>query len=219
MSSRLFRSSVLVAVLAIILGSGIAQGLLMQRWSSAQDSTGDLDRLPLNIGDWAGTPITPDPDQFPKEELDNVLLRRYVNRATGSAVTVFLKYGRPGPIAAAHAPDSCYPGAGYTFSSAVSKIPIPVKPDVPPHEFRVATFSKTERATPVHLRVFWSWSSNGIWQIPEYPRLTFASARRLYKMYVIRELIQSGESLEDDPAISFIKALAPEMGPTVFAGS
>jgi hypothetical protein len=142
-----------------------------------------------------------------------VLLRRYVNRVNGSAVLVFLTVGRPGPVVSSHCPDSCYPGAGFDCVAPVAKRTIDVSG---PQEFLTATFSKANRASPIHVRVFWAWSGTGQWSVPDRPRMTFAKYPRLYKLYVIRQLVRPTEPMDGDPITGFVQALVPELDRTLF---
>jgi hypothetical protein len=207
------------AVFAAVLATGVAHGLLTDRWAAAAAETEvDLDRLPLSFDGWDGSTAEADLEQLPRAGEGAKLLRRYVHRASGATVTVFLTRGATGPIVASHQPDSCYPGAGYCFAGPMTRRSVPVGPDARAHEFRVATFSKTERATPLHVRVYWSWTADGGWQVPDNPRLAFAGQRRLYKLYVIRQLVHDNDPLEGDPGAQFIQALIPELGKAFFAG-
>jgi hypothetical protein len=211
------RWAVLAPALLLVLGSGAAHGLLTHRWEQPNEITKDtLEGLPLTIADWDGTPLPLDPDYIPAPEDGAVLFRRYVNRVNGDAVLVYLSGGKPGPIGSAHCPDSCYPGAGYTFAAPMIKKTISTHSGSRSHDFKVATFSKTERATPMHVRVFWAWSSTGDWSTPNQPRVTFAKDRRLYKLYVIRQLARNNDPLETEPAMGFAQLMIPELEKSLF---
>ena len=69
---------------------------------------------------------------------------------------------------------------------------------------------------PVQLHIFWAWSATGDWQAPDNPRLTFARAPLLYKLYVLREGTTDGERLEEDSCKEFIKRLLPELEQCLF---
>jgi hypothetical protein len=209
-------------MLAMLAGAGAVHGLLSDRWSPGLPPTqGTLDQLPETIGDWVGSPAERASNELPGGTDGPQLLRHYVHRRAGvgdaagrmngAAVTVFLTVGRPGPIIASHSPESCYPGAGFTCVGEMAKHRISTRPDDGVQEFWVATFSKKERASPIHVRVFWSWSAGGNWQVPEYPRLEFARQPRLFKLYVIRQMLKEREPIEDDPIIHFIRAATPEL--------
>jgi hypothetical protein len=209
-------------VLAMLIASGLAHGLITERWSEPPDPQAQVaafSRIPMVIDDWDGRSVDAQEDQLPQEQVGSALLRRYVNRLDGSAVMVFLSSGRPGPMVAAHLPESCYPGAGYHLVAPQAKRSILSGPSSPRAQFWVANFSKTERAVPVHLRVFWAWSGSGNWETPDHPRLAFAHYHKLYKLYVIRSLLKPEEPLENDPAIGFMKIFLPELDKALFASS
>jgi hypothetical protein len=216
MQFRVSRLLLGAALLVLVVGSGVVHGLVTDRWAPAEKVAG-LDLVPMTIEDWDGTEIEADSEQLPQVRETSVLLRRYVNRTNGAVVTMFLTGGRAGPIVSAHQPDSCYPGAGYGFASPITKRSFAAGPADRTGEFRVTTFSKTERASPVYLRVYWSFTADGEWRSPDNPRLTFAGRRQVYKLYVIRQLTRSDEPLDGDPAGSFIQALLPAMEKIYFA--
>jgi hypothetical protein len=218
MRFRISQMLLYATLLALILGGGVVYGLVTERWTPAAEEVWPiLERLPLMIGDWDGRAIDTDPEEFPMTTPDTMLLRRYVHRVNGAVVTLFLTAGRAGPIVAAHQPDGCYPGAGYQFATPTTKRSLDLGADNAPLDFRVATFSKTARAFPVFLRVYWSFSADGEWKVPDNPRLAFAGQRRVYKMYAIRQLKRGDEPLEGDAAEKFLRDLAPEMQRVIFA--
>jgi hypothetical protein len=218
MRLRLYPFLLYGSLFALLVGGGVVNGLVNNRWRPAAETEApQLDRLPMTLGDWNGTTIDADPENFPEEQAGNMLLRRYVRQSDGAAVTLFLTAGRAGPMVAAHMPDSCYPGAGYQFVTPTTRRTIPAGSEDRTNEFRMATFSKPERALPIHLRIYWAWSATGEWRVPDYPRLTFAGQRWLYKLYVIRPLAQSSEPVDGDAAESFLQALTSQMERVFFA--
>src|SRR5438552_2440452 len=105
-------------VLGILIATGLAHGLLTDRWGNPPDpqaQTAAYARIPMVIGDWDGTSMEMDENQLSQVQAGSDLLRRYVNRVDGSAVTVYLSGGRPGPVVTDHSPESCYTGSGYHF--------------------------------------------------------------------------------------------------------
>ena len=204
-----------VTALAVIIGFGTAHGYLTYRWAPAQTST-DMDLLPLTIEDWDGTAVDPVEAGVPLDEGLDILIRRYVHRTTGSSVIIYLTAGRPGPLGTSHNPDSCYPSSGFTFATPMTTQKVSGGPAERAQEFRVATFSKADRANPIHARVFWAWSADGEWSVPDSPKVAFAKYRRLYKMYVIRPLVKPTEVLEGDPAVDMIQVLVPALRSAYF---
>jgi hypothetical protein len=203
------RILVFPAAAAVLIASAVAHGVLSNRWGPPKDLRVACDRLstvPEVIGDWESRPMEVDPRQLEVAEAVGHLGRLYVNRRTGDEVSVLILCGRPGPIAL-HPPTVCYRGAGYSVVS-------------PPEDFAVDSPAgrvgslQTVRVTrdgpnPEPLRVFWGWSRGGPFGIPANPRMTYAGAPFLYKVYVVRRLPRAEEPLQGDPAADFVRELLP----------
>src|SRR5436305_1973967 len=105
----------LISAVPVVLAFGTAEALWTNRRAAADTSAAAAERLgglPLSVGDWQGQALELDPRQISKAGISGYLMRQYVHRPTGNAVTVLLLCGRPGPIAV-HPPDVCYGGAGF----------------------------------------------------------------------------------------------------------
>jgi len=91
----------------------------------------------------------------------------------------------------------------------------------PGARFFVGDFRKTRSIVPAGLRIFWSWSSDGVWKTTSSPRSTFVHAQCLYKIYVIRQTTgpgaNPGEVGEADPTKRFLKVFMPKLQQTLFA--
>jgi hypothetical protein len=208
----------LLAATGLIVFSGIVHGLWTGRWVTpmeAEASAAKLSSLPLTIGDWSGQPLELSEQLMYEAHVSSYLLRRYINRRTGHELSVFLLCGQSGPIAV-HTPDVCFSGAGYELFAPYARHTIRPQSDSQEAEFWVAKFQKERSVTQDGLRVFWAWSANGVWQAPDYPRLTYARYSSLYKLYVIRTLPKLNEPLEQDPCLEFIRLLLPELQKSLF---
>jgi hypothetical protein len=214
------RLAVPITVFAVLVALGIFHGVWNDRWDKANDPaavTAKLQRTPLSFADWDGQDETATLPETPPGMIGPTAVRRYVNRKTGDVVLVYLTAGRPGPLLVNHQPTDCYPAFGYDLASGPTRFAVPL--DAGSAEFLVGQFNKTDGPVPSYLRVFWSFSGSGTWQVPGAPRLTFARYPTLYKLYVIRNLRKPNEPLEGDPANACIKALLPELEKTLFAQS
>jgi hypothetical protein len=200
--------------LILILISGIVQGVWTDRWQH-----GDVPRewatrvcdVPLTVGDWDAEPLTLDARAVEVAQIDGYLHRRYVQRQSKQELLVSLVCGRPGPVGA-HAPEICFRGNGYEAAQA------PARLDVPGEEsaFWTTRFRPPEDGAAPQVRVFWAWTTTGAWRAASYPRVEFARAPALYKLYVSRTLRRPDEPLDKDPAVSFLRLLLPELRRVLF---
>lgn len=206
--------------LPLLLAYGLALGLWTNRWHTSaplQAATARLADVPLDVGDWQGQELELSPRQVTIAEIDGYLMRRYTHKPTGAALTVLLVCGRPGPVSV-HTPDVCYGGMGYR----PQKFPIRETLEVEgitkgKAAFWGATFAKADVAAPDRLAIRWSWNATGDWEGPDNPRWRYGSKAALYKLYVVRPLVESKGSAED-PATVFLRQFLPELEKALFPG-
>jgi hypothetical protein len=205
----------IAGAVALIVLCGVVHGYWTGRWSAAAtpDVAARLDAVALDLGDWQGEKL----DATPSEGMAGVLNRRYVNRASGRVVTVYLVCGRPGPVAV-HTPDVCYGASGYQVTD-LPKQTVPPAAGSAGAEMDAVQVVKKKAAEQIVQRIYWSWSAAGTWEVPENPRLTFARHPLLYKLYLIRDLSRPGEPLEDDPCLDLMRQLQPELKKSLFPGT
>jgi hypothetical protein len=200
-----------LAATLLIVSTGIVHGFWSDRWAPAVEPQKAADRLaaiPMKFGEWDGK----DPDR-PNERVPGVigsLQRRYTNRVTGATVTIAIVCGRPGPVAI-HTPDACYTASGYTVGAAS---PVAPRPGV---SFWSADAVREKAADETRLRLFWAWNAGAGWTAPDDARTAFARQPVLFKLYVLRELNSLSESVKDDPALAFMRAMLPELDARLFA--
>ena len=210
----------LVAI-AIVLSSGVLTGVRSNRWhdSTALDAAaGRLERVPLIIGDWEGEAGELPARIIEQSEVSGYVLRRYKNLRNGSVVSVFLGCGRPGPVGV-HSPEVCYTGGGYELLGEPKQLPMPAGSGMKASLLKASDFRNPPSQNPGYLRVLWALSANGVWEVPESPRLAFAIAPVLFKFYVIRDMKNPAEPLEDDPCYDFVRQLLPEVAKSLFPDS
>lgn len=214
----MFRLLPTATIVSVLIGSGVVHGLWTYRWGKPPDwaaAAQRLEQVPMTIGDWDAEPFELSADQLAGAEAEGHLARRYIDRSNGTVVTVLIVCGRTGAIAV-HPPDVCYRGAGYDLSTPPARYPIPDPPHGRPLDFITAKFLKSDAPVPSGLQIFWSWSADGDWKAPRFPRMTFAHFPVLYKLYVIQESSPDTEPLEDSPCVRFIRELIPELETTLF---
>ena len=181
-----------IGVILMLAASGVVHGMWTHRWSGTKaDQTGRdlLGQLNGPIGDWEPTEILPvDAQHTPKGTV--AIARSFVNEKNGKRTTVSLTSGIPG-VVAAHTPDVCFLGSGYTLKSPPSKQTISMA-DGSTASFYVADFEKTTATGTDAVRCRWTWTADGTWQAPDYPRLFFAKSQFslpvLYKLYIVQPL-------------------------------
>jgi hypothetical protein len=208
-----------VIALALVIAAGLVHGQWTQRWTTSsvvETAAARLGRVPMTIGDWRGRSLELNREQLFMAEIAGHVARCYENRLGRTAVTILLVCGRPGPIAV-HTPDICYAGAGYEPLGPPVRRTLPIGPSGTPAAFRHAVFAKSNTAVPTYLRILWSWTADGTWDSPDNPRLAFAPHWALYKLYVIRTMDTADEPIEDDPGLTFLQTLLPELKSALFA--
>jgi hypothetical protein len=207
----------------ILLVAGAVHGNWTNRWSLSRElekSQTNLPKLPMVLGDWKGEDAVMDDmrkAQLVQGEIVGHVMRRYVNRRTGDAVSLLVVSGRPGPIST-HTPETCYGGEGYELKGPQT----PYFMQLGPNEkatFWKGDFAKPNSVTRQGLRIFWSWSPDGKWQASTNPRVQFAPYRALYKVYVVNEGMMSGEPRADQVGPQFLELLMPMLQQTIFGSA
>jgi hypothetical protein len=199
--------------IVVVLGSGIAHGLLSDRWEWSDEPRTSAERLKLldmNIEDWEGQDGKPIKDnEMAMGRIKGAISRNYKNRLTSAEVSALIVCGRPGPIGV-HTPDVCWVGGGMQVVS-MKPVALQLAPGAEPTPFVLGQFKPTGGESVSHTRVLWTWLANGQWVTTNNPRIAFARLPALYKVYIVRQINQDDEPLEEDPIVDFAKVLLPEM--------
>ncbi len=204
----MFRTFTVAFACVVLVATGVVHGVWTDRWSGRADLTQAVEalhRLPLTIGAWQGSDIEMERD--PKSGLAGLIARRYVNPKDNKIVTILLGCGRAGPVCT-HTPDVCYAGNGFEVEKP-KRFRMPAAAGQPAPEFWTARFVRERASGRTHLRIFWAWHGAESWKIADNPRLSFAGEPMLYKLYVVREMIQPDEPLESDAGVEFMQELLP----------
>ena len=200
----MFRQSLPLLTGALVLAAaGLVHGTWSGRWSPIDLSivSNRVYEIPETIGDWVVIDEgTYSEHELKIAELSSYIMRHYRDRGTGEVVTVLLMCGKTGPVAV-HPPTVCYKGQGFEQLDAEKKHAVDTGQQGDAsvgHEFLTAAFAKPDPGTHMRQRIYWAWSTNGVWQVPANPRLEFSSSPVLFKLYVTQEAHQlrreSGES-------------------------
>jgi hypothetical protein len=206
------------ALFAIVLlgAAGFAHGKWTHRWSEQKNLEEGQDLLATieqPLGAWApGKFLEINVNDIPKKT--KTASRQFINSSEGKSVTVSLTSGTPG-IVAAHTPDVCYLGAGYKLKGAPTKETVSL-PNGQTAMFYVADFQKTTSTGEENIRIRWTWTADGTWYAPDYPRLFFAKSQLqlpvLYKLYVVHTVNKDEDLTKKDEYRRFSGELASALG-------
>ena len=200
----------LLLIAAFLTVSGIVHGMWSNRWSDAAQVEGKdlLSGINGEIGDWhPGEFLQINPADVPAKT--KCVSRRFEPLKDGRPMVVSLTSGGPGAVAV-HTPDVCYLGAGYQLRGAVTRQSIPLA-DGATASFWVADFVKNRASGDEAIRVRWSWTANGNWEAPDYPRWSFARVPVLYKLYIVHPLTDDDDLTKNDPYRKFVADLVPAL--------
>ena len=183
-----------------------------QSWPSAQAAR----HVPLQVGDWKGTlgeKLDERTRKAAEAEGDTQIV--YVNDKTGERVKVFIVCGRLMGVMEAPRPDRCYPAHGYKESGERMQqtVRTGTKQRGPKAQFQTAAYVRDGLPDA---RLFWSWSSDGVWKCLMISALTFCGTKPVFKVHFESEVVDPKQLLDQTPSVSLIKALIPELSRALF---
>jgi hypothetical protein len=199
----------------LLLGLGIYHGLATDRWSApvADDAASNrFASMKNDFGDWIG-------ERMPRGDDDDnktsVVITRFTNRATGKWLIASITSGRAGRVSI-HNPEHCYLGNGYKVADAIREETLTLD-DGKTAKFWTGHFQKKKPSGMESIRIYWSWTADGNWQAPAYPRLFFAGTPSLHKLYLIHP-VPLDDSTDDsasykDLMVQYVRALNRQFGP------
>lgn len=208
-------------LLGVLIVGTYVEGTYSDRWGKAQSEkldqfTAAVDRIPKEFGHWTSMEDKIDEEQFKASNCTNCISRTYTNRE-GERVNVYLVSGT-GRHVTIHTPDWCYVGAGYdivdgepqqyTDDSAATL-------ETPP-EFLTAIFRKEDPLFTHHIRIFWTFSDDGIWRGPRMPKPALGSKPAMYKIYMITEINEVNAEVSKDATLKFAREFLPLINGILF---
>lgn len=212
--TRILPVLVLAALLAL---DGYLYGVFTHRWGSSPDldvAAARLDDVPISFADWQGEAAKPlSAREVELAGFARYIHRSYTNRKSGTAISILLACGPPGPLSV-HTPDVCYRGSGYQAVGGVAKR----GPFDAGAELWAGKFSKPNSASFTELHVLWCWNAGSGWQAPHSPRVALAGSGAVYKLYVVQEVTRDDERAERVSG-EFLGQLLPELNKRLFPGS
>lgn len=205
-----------IAAMLILLGT-LYQGKHTERWGDQNSVlldqfTVNLPKLPTKIAGWTSieTPISD--EEFQRTNCTAFVSRVYTNPKSNDEVSVYSVVGIARHVTI-HSPDWCYVGAGFVMEGDPQ--PYIIQIDGQDHEFTTATFRKQETDGMKRLRIFWSYTEDGQWLAPSWPKSHFAGRPALCKVYLITS-INERETVGTSPSIEFAKELIPALNTELF---
>ena len=200
---------------ALILSSGIAAGVLANRWSEPETlraAAESLAAVPETCGSWQMLSQTElEPDLVEMLSCAGYVNRSYRHVGTRDTVHVALVLGPPGPIAV-HTPEICYTTQGYRLEQTPQLRTL----ELPGGQLAELTFASfvSERPGPDaagKLLAYHAFSDGGAWQTPAYPRFAFGGRPYLMKLQLASR--SGGEPTPglSDPCRDFLEAFLPAL--------
>jgi len=208
-------------LLGVLVIGTYVEGTYSDRWGKAQSEkldqfTAAVDRIPKEFGHWTSIDDKVDEEQFRASNCTNCISRTYTNRE-GERVNVYLVSGT-GRHVTIHTPDWCYVGAGYDIidgepqqftDNSASTL------ETPP-EFLTAIFRKEDPLFTHHIRIFWTFSDDGIWRGPRMPKPALGSKPAMYKIYMITDINEVNAEVSKDATLKFAREFLPLINGILF---
>lgn len=168
----------------------------------------DLDTIPMTLGPWKGERTEIDPQIARGTGADQIVTRRYAHQGTGVTVELILLYG-PAVEMYTHAPEFCYPAAGFARTDGPDTREIVAGPFQAP--FRSLVYTKGEGTTADAQEVYYSWWYQGRWTPDAGNQKHFERVPSMYKVHTARR-VAAGERRDfENPSEAFLRALLPEI--------
>ena len=209
-------------VLSVLAVGTLIEGKLSDRWGRKSSEklvafTNRLAEVPKEFGDWKGVDDEVNQEEFKASNCTGYVSRTYTNRE-GQRVNVYLVSGSARHVTI-HTPDWCYVGAGYVMEDEPQQYTLMDCEDMPAlPEFLTTRFLKEDTLATHHIRIFWSFSEDGVWRGPRMPKPTFAGRPAMYKIYIITELDGASipPTIEGNPTLQFTREFLPLLNQVLF---
>jgi EpsI family protein len=167
-----------------------------------------LERVPLELGPWRGQPEALDPQIARRTGQTDHVFRTYVDTRTGVALDVIILYG-PAVELKEHAPEQCYPAAGFAIVEGPSPRAVPTpRGEVPFHALVVA---KGEGGAAQRQEIYYTWRYGGRWTPARGPQKLFERIPAMYKVHLARRLAAAERPEIGNPCQDFLAALMPAL--------
>lgn len=168
-----------------------------------------LEDLPLELGPWEGHTGELDPLIARSAGAVDTIHRSYVDRRTGCRINMIVLYG-PASSVYIHAPELCYPTAGYTQvgPKREHKVPLPDGRQIP---FRSLVYAKGEGGPTSREEVYYTWHYNNRWTPYMLSTKRIQRLSGMYKVHLARPVTETEKLGDSDPCQEFLSFLLPEL--------
>lgn len=180
------------------------------RMASGLEQPFSLADLPDELGDWQGQADALDPYiARATGSIDNTL-RSYVNRRTGVRLEVIVLYG-PAVSMRIHAPELCYPSAGYEPVDDVLHHTVKTGGGPPDAQFRSLIYTRGEGGQSERQEVYYAWRYDGRWTPYVGGHKQVERIPAMYKLHVARSVAAGELRDEANPCQDFLERMVPEI--------
>ena len=206
-----------IATVLIVCGM-LYQGKQTDRWVNQNSAllsqfTVNLPELPREIAGWSSVDTPLSDKEFERTDCTSYVSRIYTDARSAQEVSMYSVVGTARNVTI-HSPDWCYVGAGFVMEGDAK--PFNIHIDGKDHEFTTATFRKQEQTGLKRLRIFWSYTDDGEWLAPSWPKSYFGGRPALCKIYLITPIDEREDAIQESPSIAFAKVLIPALNTELF---
>jgi hypothetical protein len=166
--------------------------------------------LPMQVGDWAGRVDVLDPRIAQATGSVDSTLRTYLNQRTGVRLEVIVLYG-PAASMRIHAPEACYPAAGFAQAGGAGSHEVAAGEDRPAAQFRSLIYTKGEGGQAVRQEVYYAWRYDGRWTPHIGVHKQVERIPSMIKVQVSRPVAEGELRDAVNPCRDFLEALVPEI--------
>jgi hypothetical protein len=168
----------------------------------------DLTTVPLTLGSWTGVETVIDPKIARGTGGDQIVTRRYTNQDTGAVIDLIVLYGPAGDVYQ-HAPELCYPSAGFSRVTGPDERTVSFGSSAAP--FRALVYSKGEGAAADLQEVYYSWWYSGRWTTEIGKQKHFERIPGMFKVHLARRTTPQEKRDVGNPCEALLRELLPEM--------
>lgn len=162
----------------------------------------------MEFGSWIGSPTDLDARIVEATGSTDHVTRRYLDQRTGVAIDAIVLYGPTSDIFI-HAPEICYPKAGFIGVGESPIREIPYQGGLAP--FRSLGYTKGEPGHIDYHEVYYAWRFNGRWSTSVSSPKESERIPGMYKVQLARRTAAFESRTVDNPCEAFLALLIPDL--------